>query len=476
MKAEFKAHPLMIFSFIKPFLFVLVLPLVRAVLQYFLRGEITDVLGLELVIFCIITAIAFVRYRAFKLTVYKNKIKIRKGLFFVAFAEISFDKLSSVQSERNPLDALFGAVTYRVNTEAGTKHRADFRFKLSKRDSERLSALLYREQNLKKVKFSAIKIALMAMTTSSAFTGMIIGVPLINNAGKLLGVGLNEMLFDELNNVSSRFETYFPPIVNLISLVFLLAYSFSFIYSFLKYINFKLYLGKNKLRVCTGFFIKIITDFKKSAVNNVKIEQSPLMLFFRRYSMKASIGGFGTSRKEAQIIVPCGSLNQIQKNFIDYFPFLKPNGNRITACKTPAILDRFLFLPGIFFVFTVVLSIFATIIFEEFTRFILFLCIISLIFILYFAFMCRYEYKYSKLILGDNICVQSVKGLKPCELYCPKEKIGEIKITRFGLDFLQKTCKVRLTVCSESADSIRLRFFDYPKTLKEIYNCFDINV
>ena len=75
---------------------------------------------------------------------------------------------------------------------------------------------------------------------------------------------------------------------------------------------------------------------------------------------------------------------------------------------------------------------------------------------------------------GENIFIRSRKGLKTCELYCPKEKIGEIKITRFFTDFYYKTCRVRITVRSEGADTMRVRHLNYYEVMKEIYRNFDL--
>lgn len=48
MKKEFRAHPLMLVSLIKPFLFVLVLPVLKGVIQYIIKRRVTGVLTLEL--------------------------------------------------------------------------------------------------------------------------------------------------------------------------------------------------------------------------------------------------------------------------------------------------------------------------------------------------------------------------------------------------------------------------------------------
>ena len=51
MKKIFKAHPLMILSFVKPFLFVLLLPVIKGFLQYVTVKTVDGVLGLEIFLF-----------------------------------------------------------------------------------------------------------------------------------------------------------------------------------------------------------------------------------------------------------------------------------------------------------------------------------------------------------------------------------------------------------------------------------------
>ena len=314
----------------------------------------------------------------------------------------------------------------------------------------------------------------MAAATSSAFSGIIIGVPLINRAGKLLGIGLSDMLLDELNNVSSKINTYFPPVVNTVTLVILLCYAVSFLYSFFKYINFKLLLNDDKLEVHTGFFVKIKTAFKKSSVNDVMIIQTPLMLFLRRYTLKVSVGGFGEAKSESQIVIPAGSYKEIKGDFAEYFPFLMPEGESLRARRNMLIKGRFLFWPAIYLIAVLATSILSCILFNDFTRFIFFITVVFLCIVFYYAYICLFEYQYGKIKFGKSVMAKSTKGFRTCRLYCPKEKIGEIKITRFFTDFYYKTCRVRITVRSEGADTIRVRHLNYYEVMKEIYRNFEL--
>ncbi len=476
MKKEFRAHPLMIISLVKPFLFILVFPVLKGVIQYLIKGQVTGVLTLELIAFAAITSLATLRCVSFRLICKEKSVIIKTGVLLKFTSVISISKLSSVQAVQNPLDAVFGAVTYRVNTEAGRRGRSDFEFKLSKKDSAEVSKRLYGEKNPTAVRFSVIKVAVMAATTSSAVTGMIVGVPVINKAGNLLGLALDEMLINEINSVSGEIESYFPPVVNTVTLIFLLAYAVSFVYSLVKYINFKLFLEPDKLEVRSGFFVRSRTSFKKDSVNDVIIDQTPLMRIFGRYAMKVSVGGYGTSKSETAVIVPSGRRGEIKRQFSIYFPFLAPDGHLLHADRDARTKNRFLYFPNLYFIIIAISAVALSLIFPDFSRLILFLTAVAGCVIMYYAYLCIFEFRFGKLRLGKNIYAHSVKGFSTCELYCPSERVGEIKLIRNIPDRRNKTCKAVIIVRSESADRIKVRHLNYSEVRREIADCYGIEV
>ena len=91
-----------------------------------------------------------------------------------------------------------------------------------------------------------------------------------------------------------------------------------------------------------------------------------------------------------------------------------------------------------------------------------------------YAYLCLFEYNHGTVKLGDNIFLKSNKGFRTCEIYCPKENVGEIRLTRFPPDYFYKTCRIRVSVRSERADSLRVRHLDYETVKKEVYKCFNI--
>ncbi len=474
MKKTYKAHPIMIFEPIKPFIFVLVLPLAATLLHYFTDHKITHILAVEILCFLAIFVLGLSRYLVFRLILTEDMLTIKSGIFFQRTSNIKLSRISSVQMERNPFDMIFGSVTCKINTEAGTLKRSDFKFKLKRSDSLELSELLFLDKTVSRARFSAYKVAIMAAATSSAATGMIVGVPILYRIGKLLGVGIEQMLFDGIANVSNKFTNYFPPIVNIITFSVLGAYTFSFIYSFLKHINFKLSFGEERLTVRSGFFVRTKTAFIRSRVNNAKLDQTLLMRFIRRYSMKVSVGGFDDSKSVSQVVVPSGRKKAILEDFSEYFPFLKSDGKSICPDMRMGIKNRFFIWPAIYFLGVLGISIFLCLRFPDFDRLIQFLTLVLLTVVLLYAYSCLYEYRNGSLKLGNNIFIQSNRFFGTRAMYCPKENIGQIKITRFPIDKYQKICRVRLTVCSENADSVRVRFLNYADVTKEITDCFNL--
>ncbi len=470
----YKAHPIMLFRIIKPFLFVLFIPLIRAIIQYITKGEINGLLALEILCVVFISTITVLRWRSISLNVEQEKITIKKGFLIKSCAVIEFSRISSVIVQQNIVDYVFGSVECSINTEAGMPKKSDFCFKLRKNDAKQFYEQIYGEENRETIKFSPFQIAILAATTSSAFTGMIVGVPILNQASDLLGVAISEMLLNEINHVSSKFNNIFPPIVNTVTLILLIAYFFAFMISFVKNINFKLESGKETAEVQSGFITRKRILFKKSKINNICFEQTPLMRVVKKYSMIASVGGYGNARGEKAVVVPIASHDELEKHFKRHFKHFKPHGKPIKPKKSLFNLNRFLFLPAITALFIIGVSASIVIIFPYFDKLTLFLTVIALALDGYYASVCFNNYKNGQLCLSDSVLISGSAGFNVRKLYCDKSNIGVIKISQTLPDRRFKTCKVKITVRSESADSARVKNLDLNTVLQIIKKQFNI--
>lgn len=457
IKTEFKAHPIMILSLMKPYLFVLVLPLIRALIQYLTVGEIDGLLALEIVAFAFILTTSVLNWRSISITVNDRRLTVKKGFIFKSHAVIEVSRLSSVSLKQGPLDIIAQSVQCSINTEAGQPKKSDFSFKMHKNDAKRLFELIYAEESRTTIKISPFKIALLAATTSSAATGIIVGVPIVNRASDLLGVAISDMLLDEINNVSLRFNNIFPPIVNTVTIILLAAYGVSFLISFFKNVNFKLQSGKNSMDIRSGVIVRKRIVFKKSQVNNICLEQTPLLRLFKRFSMRASIGGYGDGRGEKAVVIPVASHDEIEQQFKMHFPISLTGENAIKPERSAANLNRFLYIPTIILMVVIATGLCLGVLFPYFESLTLFLTVVAIVADLYYVSVCYRNYKCGNLCFEDCIFASGSVGFKIRELYCEKNRIGVIKVTQTPADRKFGTCKVKLTVRSENADSVRVK-------------------
>ena len=79
MNKEFKAHLLYIFYFMKPFWFVLLLPVAKGVIQYIKNKKTSGILPLETLAVILILLYAFAEVKAFSVSVNNGRMLIKSG-------------------------------------------------------------------------------------------------------------------------------------------------------------------------------------------------------------------------------------------------------------------------------------------------------------------------------------------------------------------------------------------------------------
>ena len=137
-----RTHPLMIVGYLKPYLFVLLLPLLRGLLNYGTSGVLSRLIVGEALLAFVITSAAVAKWLLCRLTISDDLIRIREGLLFVKEAMIPRDKISSMFVETKPLLWLFRGLIVRFDTEAGRPGKSDFDLILPLRRGPEMLALL----------------------------------------------------------------------------------------------------------------------------------------------------------------------------------------------------------------------------------------------------------------------------------------------------------------------------------------------
>ena len=465
---RFTAHPIQAICFLKPIAFILLIPLFKALIDSLLRREINGVLLNEIILAALIIGYAVIKWRRFALLLTADSVIIKSGIFLSRTAEIKREKISSVQTVRHLTDRIFGCVTLRINTESGRRGRADFEIKLNKKDAEKIWNEIFCKNEAQTVKFSAIRVALMAATASSAFTGLIFIVPIIKRSGTLLGTAIERVLIDRINQISEAFSEILPPVINTVTVIFLLLYSVAFLISFFKYVNFRVRISNGIMQIVSGLITRFTITFKIKSVNSTTIEQSPLMRIFGRYNVRVSIGGYGDNKGYKAVVIPSAKEKEVKNLFTDFFPgtVKTPKEEVIKPHKNSR--KRFYLIPTISLAGVLSAYFFFKRLFPTFSEIIDFLLLIFLAAILCFFALAEYNYKNSKILISNTIYAKYSKWVLSREMFCDARRIGVIHITRWPTDHRHKTCNIRLTERSESAESVSVKHISYKKINKEL--------
>lgn len=454
----------MMLDFMKPFLFILILPVLKGTVQYIIYRRISGVLSLETAAFCLLIVIAVLRWLSYKITVTDGTITVQSGVFFKQKAVIRENIISSsILSQNLPEKVLF-CTRYRLNTESGRKSAADFEIKLFTRDAAALQRILYKDIPQTKVTFFRRHIALSAALTSSSLAGILIGVPVINTAGKLLGISLSRLVYDEINVFSAKLGKILPPVVNAVTVILILSYLVAFAVSVFKNMRYSLRLG-NTVAVKRGIIVKRRSFLKKDRINDVIIEQTPLMYMANRCAVSVSVAGFGGTKREKVTLIPCLKEKESIRLLKGTLDLTEPVGVRVKPVNDRITARRFMFLPMLYM--ALIIAVFGVLSFfvRSFIRLWILLAIICSVLTVYYAFVCHYDFSESYFVGEDRVFIKASRGLTIKKLYCDAEKIGEIKIMQTPADRRYNTCKIRFTVQSEGADSIKVRFLDKDKAI-----------
>lgn len=471
-KRRFTAHPIQVFYYLKPTLFILMIPLFRTLVMAFLRREVNGLFLNEIILAALIIAYSVVKWRRFNLLLTNDGIIINEGLFFSTTAEIKRERISSVQKVRYISDRLFGSVTLRINTESGRRGKADFEIKLSCRDAELVCNELFLKTNQTTLRFSAVRVAIMAAASSSAFTGLIFIVPLIRQTGILLGTAIEELLLNRINQINEAASRIIPPAINTITIIFLSLYAVAFLISFFKYVNFNVRLTNGTMRITSGFLTRFDIVFKVKSVNSAIIEQTPLMRLLDRYLVRVSIGGYGDNKGYRAVVIPSARRREVKGLFESFFPNTQREKEKmktsISIRPHKKSKSRFYFIPTAFLAVIFLGYLVLSNMFPVFSEILAFVLLVFTVIVLYYYNLAEHNYRNSEIRVSDIVYAKCSRWASTREMFCEARRVGLIHITMWPPDFRYKTCNIRLTERSEGAETIAVKHIQYDEIKQQL--------
>ena len=468
MKKLIKAHPLMIFDTIKPLLFFLILPAVNGILQYIKQYKTGKSVIFFILLLLLLIIIAVLKWKSFKITVLNCGLLVENGILIKETVFYNWDKVSGIFFKQNLIEKLFNAQSIIINTQAENSTQNNKSIRLYSFDADYIKNTFFYEKSDKQRKFSFLRVLFWAATASSTVTGIVIGLPVINKAISVLGIGLYELLLSSVNKISNDFKNYMPKTLNLLTFSLITIYIIAFLYQLFKNLNFSLNIGKKLTFITSGFFVKRQTVFKKSAVNNITFDQTLLMYIFKKLTVRASVGGYSGRRTGEAVIAPAGSRSELFELFSKEFEFFCAKIKKISNKQLKYGVKSVLILPIVVYIIVTIVLILIALKFKPFIRLIVLIDLLLLFSCVFWSNLLIFSYKKSILVLNKKFTAVGTTGFKRREIFSYTSNIGFYKLKENPFDRKRGSCKAKITIFSQSADTITLRWLKKDDLLKTI--------
>ncbi len=310
-----RPHPLYMFYDIKRWLWLLLIPLFRAV--WMPVGSLSDILIAWLrdaLIGVILLMYAVIKWRR---TTYQidRHLQIRKGILVRRHHILWSGSTALVAIETTPLMRLFGCRRIQISTVSKRRH-ADATLYVSHRDALPLSK---QEIGAEGYHATTFPVLIMALSGSNAAIGAITLVPFIRRTATVLG----ERFSQDIYSLTERFISFdLPPILESVANLLLLGWCFSVISSLLRIYGFRVHRHGSRLHILSGAFTTRNLQMDTGCISSLLLRQTLFTRLLGLYTATIACAGYGREAGVRPVLIPaatmrglCRALNQLLPGF-----------------------------------------------------------------------------------------------------------------------------------------------------------------
>ena len=472
MKQTFHTHPIAIFGLLKPFSFVLLIPLLRAAIQLWHHRPTTSSFLWEAALLAVLLLVAALYRRSCRIELADERIFLYRGVLFRRITVLPIKNLTAISVHRTVIDRIFGVSSVSFHTEAGILRRSDLIYLLRGNDAKKITERLYGSVFSPFEGVSAHRFLLWAASDSSAITGWAVAVPIIRRAGKLFGIALSRLLLMRISDAATRFDAYFPAVLNGLTLLLIFGYAVSFLFSLITLGRFRLSVGRVTV-MQSGLLTRRTVYLPRQNVRAVRLEQKPLLQLLSRAALRITAGNVGQGRIGHNFSIPIDRAEMLKTLSLRAFLPFDITGITLRPSQNRRLAFRFYRWPIFLTVLVLTVAISVGNLLMYFNRFAVFLTLPLLVAVAYFGHLCRYNFRCGLLTIGSTISARNSVGSKACELYCSRGLTAYFRLTQTPRDRRENVCNVRLFLLAKSSDGLKIRHLNASAASKNIENYFN---
>lgn len=458
-KITVKPHFIYAFTLLYPYLSLLIIPVIRGVYR-FLVGKSSTLSAFfvaEAAMLLLAFLAALLKLKSTKLLL-DGDIAIQKGLIFKVRYVIPKNVSKVIMIESDPFSRIFGIYRLKIYTEAGRRRRPDESIPISHKTAKRLFGMLKIEGQT--VKSNTVGNVVMSAALSSSMTGFLLAFPIVKAVVSLVGEGVSAVLPKLRQQSLGAVELEW--LGRALPVIFLVGYAVSFAVLLLRNSGFSSVKSGNRIMLDSGRLPHRTLFLDIRSVSAVKTVTAPLMRLAGKCAVKFSACGFGRSKGEIGLLLPCVKP-QLAKGLTKW---LLPQFNSPKATVVPCrkAIPRCIYLPCAVLLLTIVSAVAVHLMLKYSSRVLVPLVIIAFI-IISLWLMGRL---FALLKGGFSFDVRSCKvigqqGFGTVEMLCSRDDIEYIRILQTPFDRRHRQCSVKVATSTKNRDTVKVRYLDKHK-------------
>lgn len=302
---ELRPHPLYIWYDARKWIWLLLIPVLRAVFSprdaiFILLSSLRD-LGLAL----LLIGYSAMKWRGARYRLH-NGITLDQGLLFRHSLRVVADDAASVEVERTPFMWLLRGCRVRINT-AGLRRRADATLYLPARTAHGLLGTQARKQS-RRYSARPWPILVLAASGSNAAVGLLTLAPALRQSGRVLGAQVPDRVYGLVDRILSL---GLPPLLNSLANLLVLSWGVAFLGSWLRNTGFTACRAGSELHLASGLLTRrhIVIDSRK--ITALELRQTLFMKMFRLYTATITAAGYGREKGARPVVVPAARAREL---------------------------------------------------------------------------------------------------------------------------------------------------------------------
>ncbi len=307
-----------IFSLTKYF-WVLLIPIVRAVLRYgFDLATAFRGYGYDIAVISLLFLWAVSRWKFSYIITDRSTVTAVKGMIIRKTVTVDIRKCTCVKITDNPFTRIFGCHRLSLFTVSDSKPVISM-YCTDDCCSDIMEICSFEKENMKKLCFSPAIYSLLFGKSRGGFLLLYAGISVF---AVISGKTLSALAADNIAFISKLYSSL-PDFLFYGGLILLIARIVAFVTDWLSVSNYRFYEDENRIYITKGI---IRREFCRILYNSGYILSTKSIFNYRKYSLYAGISGFGSDKYENNLILPLAHGNCIDnsygrsRNFVRIYP------------------------------------------------------------------------------------------------------------------------------------------------------------